>query len=90
MRNSILFSLLGLVLILALGCSVKNGLEIGPVSMILPMGSGTLDPAQFPDTPNQPIVIGRVHKELCDLPTEDQLTEVFRTCFAFDPGRCAT
>jgi len=71
-------------LILALGCSVKNGLEIGPVSMILPMGSGTLDPAQFPDTPNQPIVIGRVHKELCDLPTEDQLTEVFRTAGSID------
>jgi len=66
------------------GCSVKNGLEIGPIAMTIPMGSGTLDPSQFPDSGNLPILIGSVRRDICNLPTEDQLAEVFRTAGSID------
>ena len=66
------------------GCSVKNGFEIGPIKMTIPMGAGVLEPSQFPDTSNLPLLIGKVRRDLCNLPTEDQLTEVFRTAGSID------
>ena len=66
------------LLVTSSGCSVKNGLEIGPIEMTLPVGSGSLDPAQFPET-SLPYAIGSVEQDFCDLPTEDEVTGVFRT-----------
>ena len=83
MKRSALVTAVASILLIA-GCSVKNGFEIGPIKMTLPMGSGVLDPSQFPDTGELPLVVGTVRRELCDLPTEDQLTEVFRTAGSID------
>lgn len=73
-----------LALVFAAGCSVKNGLEIGPIAMQIPMGAGIIDPSQFPDPGDLPLAIGTVRRDICDLPTEEQLTEVFRTAGSID------
>lgn len=69
---------------LAAGCGVKNGLEIGPISFAIPMGAGTMDPSVFANDANLPLLAGSVEQDLCNLPTEDQLTDVFRVAGNID------
>lgn len=71
-----------LVVVVASGCGLKTGIEVGPIPMTIPMGSGTLDPTLFPQT-DAPIVVGRTEQTLCSLPTEEQLTELFRSAAGY-------
>ena len=66
------------------GCGLKNGLEIGPITMMLPMGGGTIDPELLQGADNLPLVVGTVEQDLCSLPTEDQMTDAFRVAGSID------
>ncbi len=71
--------------VLGTGCGLKNGgLEIGPVSFSLPVASGVLDTSTYPQAQGLPLVSGVIEQDLCSLPTENDLTDVFRQAGSID------
>ncbi len=61
------------------GCGLKNGgIELGPVAVTLPVASGSFDASAFSQAQSLPLVTGVIEQDLCSLPTEDDLTQVFR------------
>ncbi|GMV94151.1 MAG: hypothetical protein AMXMBFR82_39290 [Candidatus Hydrogenedentota bacterium] len=67
------------------GCGLKNGgIEFGPVSFSLPVAAGVFDASVYPEAESLPLATGVVEMDLCTLPTEDELTEVFRQAGEID------
>ena len=71
--------------VLLTGCGLKNGgIEIGPVSFSLPVAAGVFDASVYPEAQGLPLASGVIEQELCTLPTEDDLTDVFRQAGGID------
>jgi len=71
--------------ILLVGCGWKNGgIEIGPVSFSLPAAAGVFDASVYPEAQGLPLASGVIEQELCTLPAEDDLTDVFRQAGEID------
>lgn len=72
----------GFCLLLTCGCNGK-GIEIGPIPVTIPLGSGEIDPTALTNAEFGPIAVGTFEHELCTLPTEDQLADAFRAGAGF-------
>jgi hypothetical protein len=87
MRWILRVAFMATILSLALlpGCGWKNGgIEFGPVSFSLPVAAGVFDASVYSEAQGLPLVSGVIEQDLCTLPTEGELTEVFRQVGAID------
>lgn len=84
-NHRIVASIAALCTLFATGCGVKNGgIEFGPVSFSLPVAAGVFDASMYPEAQGLPVVSGVLEQDLCTLPTEDELSEVFRQAGQID------
>jgi len=62
------------------GCG-PGGFEIGPVQMSVPLGTGTLDPAQLSGSKT---TIVHIEQNIYNLPTEEDITELLKQASSID------
>jgi hypothetical protein len=84
-NHRIIVSIAALCSLFATGCGLKNGgIEFGPVSFTLPIAAAVFDASVYPEAQGLPVVSGVLEQDLCTLPTEDELSEVFRQAGQID------
>jgi hypothetical protein len=84
-NHRIIATAAALCTLIVTGCGWKNGgIEFGPVSFSLPVAAGVFDASVYPEAQGLPLVSGVLEQDLCTLPTEYELSEVFRQAGQID------